>query len=321
MSVLDRVLALRPANAATRVGAGSRVPFLNPRDLVRALGETSGALLTVPVSAPFALAGLLRAARDEDAPIGLRCAHSEARGAPGAFFEAVCAAAEELHHQRPVFLEAGPLCIDSASDATLARTAAEVFAFVDAGFGLISLDASALEAEAAAEAYRQVAQAASERELSVEVAAPLVEGRASPRALEELLDALRALGVSPRFLRVESRALAFEGALDAPLLDEWRQVAADRDTDVCLEESGGLPAKGAVGWVAAGVRRVVAAETFSRVVTHVSGNGNAAATLDIRARERIEALWYSEASELFSALGSAGAGSRGMTFLAENAGY
>jgi hypothetical protein len=322
MSVLDKVLALRPANVATRLGAGSRVPFLNPRDLVRALGELSGALLTVPVGATFALPGLLRAARDADAPLGFRCPYQpDARGAGAAFFEAVRAAAEELHHQRPLFLEAGPVPIPTADDAALARVAAEVFAFVDAGYGLVSLDASGLEAEAAAEAYRQAAQAATERELSLEVAAPLVEGRASPRALEELLDALRAMGVAPRFVRVASSALAFGGALDAPLLDEWRQVAADRDTDVCMEEHSELPVKGAEGWVAAGVRRVVAAETFERVLIHVSGNGNATAAPDIRARERIEALWYGEAVDLFPALGSGGAGSRAMTFLAENAGY
>ncbi|MFP2929389.1 hypothetical protein ACLESO_30165, partial [Pyxidicoccus sp. 3LG] len=71
MSVLDKVLSLRPGNTVARVGAGSRVPLLNPRELLRSLEGAPVALPCLPVQAKGALPGLLRAARVEDSVLGL----------------------------------------------------------------------------------------------------------------------------------------------------------------------------------------------------------------------------------------------------------
>jgi hypothetical protein len=318
MGVLDRVLALRPSNGVTRLGTQSRVPLLNPADLVRALGPATGALLSVPVSARFALPGLLRASRDCDAPIGLRCPSPLAgRDSPAGFFEAVRVAAEELRLRRPIFLEAGPIRVPSVDDRALARATAEAYAFVDAGFAALSLDASGLDIDDAAEAYRQVAQPAAERELSVEVAAPLEGGRASAGALTELLEALRSLAVAVQFVRVESRALGVEGtrgtewALDTPLLEGLHRAASQHGAATCVEERAPLSARWASAWVAAGVRKVIPLETFEQI---------ASAREAPQLRERVEALWYSEAAELFAAVGSGGAGSRTMGFLARGDG-
>ena len=158
-SILDKVLAKRPGNVVARWGASSRVPVLNPRDLARALEPLP--LVSVKVTASSPLGGLLRAARDADAPLGFGLSWPWVRGEPLALVEAVRAVAEELRHQRPLFFEAGPLPIDR-----VARAQEQVFDLVDAGFCMISLeDGEELEA---------VGQAALERELPVEVGTPQI---------------------------------------------------------------------------------------------------------------------------------------------------
>ena len=62
---LDKVLALRPANVASRLGPDCRIPVLNPRDLLSALGADVG-LACIPAYVPSAIDGILRAAREED---------------------------------------------------------------------------------------------------------------------------------------------------------------------------------------------------------------------------------------------------------------
>jgi hypothetical protein len=290
------------------LGPQSRLPILNPADLLRTFGSAPGALLCVPANNRVALAGPLRAARDCDAPLGLRCPWPlPDRDTPGRFFEAVRAAADELSHRRPLFLEAGPISIAGVDEITLAKATAQAFTFVDAGFGSVSLDASTLEPEEAAEAYRQVSQPAQERELSVEVAAPVVGGRANPAALGQLLGALRSLAVPIRFVRAGSDAFGIQSPsssdweLDGPLLQDWHQAVAAFGVQACVEEQGTLTARWAGGWVGAGVRKVVAARPRDG------------------APDRVEALWYSETAELLAVLGAEGSGARSLAFLAENA--
>src|SRR5262245_59953859 len=191
--VLERILALRPTSAAHRLG-DSPFPLLNPRDLARALRESGAPLVCVPVPAVDALPGLLRAARDEDAVLGLAAPYRPGqRDAADAFFEAVRTAAAECRHRRPVFLQAGPIRLTSAEPRGLQMRAEDVYRFVDAGFSLLSVDCSTLVPEAGVLAASELVQAAAERELSVEIAAPVDEsGRASAAALEKCLEGFRA---------------------------------------------------------------------------------------------------------------------------------
>src|SRR3954469_25209899 len=204
-ALLERILALRPTSAASRLG-DSPLPLLNPRDLVRALDEAAVPLVCVPVAAVEAIPGLLRAARDEDAVLGLAAPYRpNHRDAPDAFFDAVRAAADECRHVRPVFLQAGPIRLTSAEPRELQLRADDVYRFVDAGFSLLSVDASTLVPEAGVLVTSQLVQSAAERELSVEIAAPVDEsGRADPSALEACLQGFASKKVEVRFVRVRS---------------------------------------------------------------------------------------------------------------------
>ena len=75
MNVLDKVLRLRPTSVVARLGSRSRLPVLNPRELLRALEGVPMALPCLPVPTRSMLPGLLAAARSEDAVLGLCCPH------------------------------------------------------------------------------------------------------------------------------------------------------------------------------------------------------------------------------------------------------
>ena len=315
-SVLDKVLSLRPANVVARLGARSRLPLLNPRDLARALeAGRKAALLCVPVPSVAILPGLLRAARDCDAVLGLACPCPPAgRDGPTRFFEAVRAAAEEIGHRRPLFLQAGPIRIDCAEAVGL--LAAEVYRYIDAGFTLVSLDASALPPEESLGLCAEVAQAASERELSVELVAPrYAAGRPSTGELRGYLEGLVQRRVEGRFIRLTGAnfvAEALDGSQvpgDLAALADFQEVAAEHGAWLTIEDLGARPLLSL--WRKAGARKVDAAGPFARIL----------AGQDPPVQERVEALAYGELFDLLHGAGAVGSARQAMAFLAEHAGY
>lgn len=345
MNALEKVLTLRPGNAAARLGHASRLPLLNPRDLVTALGDRPSALLCVALSVPEQAGGILRAARDRDALVGLSCVHDPGRRElASTFFEHVRRTTDEYGHRRPVFLQAGPLRILDAEPRSIAALEGAVFRYVDAGFSTVSLDASALPTEGAQQVYAQVARAAIERELAVEVTFPGAS-RPTSDALGAFLSALAGLRVRPEFVRLRSTMFlpeALPGAEvegDFAALQELQQVAEASGTRVSLEDRG-TPLRTVPSWNAARVRKVDASEAFAEVVlqalspqvaselrgesretgvllsTLLGERPMLTAQLPEAARHRIEALAYSEASDLLRAFGAVGSATHAMEALA-----
>lgn len=321
-ALLERILALRPTSAATRLG-DSTLPLLNPRDLARALEGGAAPLVCVPVAAVEAIPGLLRAARDEDAVLGLAAPYRpNQRDAADAFFDAVRAAADEFRHVRPVFLQAGPIRLTSAEPRELQLRTDDVYRFVDAGFSLLSVDASTLVPEAGVLVASELVQAAAERELSVEVAAPVDEsGRADPAALEACLQGFAAREVAVQFVRVRSAE---------PALAE---VAGKFGAWMTAEGPGAGARKLDLG--APFTRLVLGAlEPELRASLEVRAKATGVPTWELlaqfgdplqdaapHAREKVEALSYAEALDLLDRVGAHGSASAAMAFLAEKAGY
>ncbi|MDC0707192.1 hypothetical protein POL68_01800 [Stigmatella sp. ncwal1] len=344
MSVLDKVLTLRPANAVARLGPGSRLPVLSPHELLRALDGVPVALPCLPVQAKAALPGLLRAARAEDAVLGLACPHPLAdRGAGARFLAAVKAAAEEAEHRRPLFLQAGPVRVSPSGPEGLQSQQEAIFHLVDAGFSLVSLDVSRLDTAAAVEAVSALVAPLRERELPLELTLPLPE-----TGFATLMDTARALleGLGPgrtpvRFLRVPASALG-EGEPDVAMLRALVALAREYGTSVTVGEVAGPSARGLPLFVEAGARKLDCGRSFERlslaawpVETRAVVEQKAQAlglppgellglleeqlpALEPAARERLEALSFSEATEVLAALGSVRTGWRSMEWLAEH---
>ncbi|NBD13007.1 MULTISPECIES: hypothetical protein [Corallococcus] len=344
MSVLDKVLSLRPGNVVARVGPGSRVPFLDPRELLRALESTPTALACLPVLAKGALPGLLGAARAEDAVLGLACPHPLAdRGAPERFVQAVHAAAREAEHTRPLFLQAGPVRVNSTDADVLDALQDGLFRVVDAGFALVSLDLSRLTSYEAVEAVNALVGPLKERELSLEVSPPQVSAGGLLDACGTLLEGLAQWRVPPRFLRVSEAQLG-EGEVDVALLRRVVEVAAEKGVAVAVGDVSAGPSRGVSSYVAVGVRKVdrggpfgplalraFAPEVREQVVARAQAAGMPAGELlsvleeglpplTPASRETLEALSFTEATEVLSALGAHRSAGVAMAFLAKAGG-
>jgi hypothetical protein len=346
MSVLDKVLTLRPANAVARLGAGSRLPLLSPGELLRALEGTPAALPCVPVRAKAAVPGLLAAARAEDAVLGLSCTHPLAdRGATERFLAAVRAAAGEAEHSRPFFLQAGPVRIARPKPEGVAFQQEAIFRLVDDGFSLVSLDVSRLDPGTAVEVISTLSAPLRERELPLELTlpTPVVEGASLMGMASPLLEGLCQEGVPVRFLRVPASALGGE----EPDVERVRAlVELTAEFGVCvtvadLEERGG---RALSTFVAAGVRKVDYGAPFERlalaawsaearevVEQKAQETGLAPGELlslieeqlpplEPAAKERLEALSFTEATDMLAALGASRTGWRSMVWLAEHQG-
>lgn len=346
MSVLDKVLTLRPGNAVARLGSGSKLPLLNPRELLRALDGVPVALPCVPVLAKAALPGLLRAARSEDAVLGLACPHPMAdRGAPERFVAAVreVTADADAEHSRPVFLQAGPIRVIQVDSEALQALQDGVFRMVDAGFSLVSLDVSRLEPSAAGEAVKAVVGPLLERELALEVTLPMPGEAPLADAARALLEGLSHAKVPVHLLRVPARALG-EGEPDVALLRSLVESAGEFGTRVTVGEVTAGEARLLPTYVAAGARKVDCSGPFERLTLNAwpaeareqvqrkaeaSGltAGELLSVLEEQlpplaqsARERLEAFSFAEATEVLAALGASGTGWRAMTWLAEHQG-
>ncbi|WP_194863331.1 hypothetical protein [Myxococcus sp. AB036A] len=343
MNVLDKVLTLRPGNTVARVGAGSRVPLLNPRELLRALAEAPVALPCLPVQAKGALPGLLRAARSEDAVLGLACPHPLSdRGAPERFVVAAHQAAAEAEHARPLFLQAGPIRVARADADTLDALKDGIYRVVDAGFSLVSLDLSRLDSYEAVEAVNALVAPVTERELALELTGPAASG-GFVDAYRTLLEGLRQWKVPVDFVRVPESALG-EGEPDVRLLRSLVELAAEYDAVLSVGEAGSALAGGLPTYVAAGVRKVDCVGGFERLAlgawppevrASVEEKATAAGLpagqllsvleeqlppLDDAAREKLEALAFMEATEVLAALGATRTGQASLRFLAEKRG-
>jgi hypothetical protein len=195
-----------------------------------------------------------------------------------------------------------------------------VYRFVEAGFTLISLDASSLPPERAADVYRELAQTALERELALEVAAPLEAGRTSPELANSLLEALEARGVQAQFLRLGGSAYQLEPnpsevwQLDLKVLEDLVAVAAGHGAMLALEDQSPAPERLAGAFRSAGARKVEPWEAVARAARPVPSSA-------VDSALRVEALTYSLASELLAAFGAQGSASAAIAALAKGGRY
>jgi hypothetical protein len=346
MNVLDKVLSLRPANAVSQMGPGSRLPLLSPSELLRALEGSPAALPCVPVRAKVAVPGLLTAARAEDSVLGLACSHPLAdRGATERFLAAVKAAAAESEHARPLFLQAGPVRVARPKPEGVAVQQEAIFRLVEDGFSLVSLDVSRLEPAVAVEVVRSLAAPLAERELPVEVTLPArpKEGAGLMDTARPLLEGLRRGKVPVKFLRVPAAEFGDED-LDVGLLHLLVELATGFGVSVTVAEVHERSVRSLPTLVAAGVRKVDCAAPFERLsLAALSDEARAVVEkksefagvtpgellglieeqfppLEDSVRERLEALSFTEATEMISLLGASRTGWRSMVWLAENQG-
>lgn len=347
----DRVLSLRPTNVVTRLGAHSRVPILNPRDLAAALEALGAGLVCVPVFARSAASGVLKAARDQDAVVGLGCPYPLAdRDSPARFVDTVRGAAEEFRHRQPFFLQAGPFRLATDDVRAREQLGTAIYRYVEAGFTLITLDASRLDVDAAAAAYRELSASAAERELSIEITTLVdSEGRFDAGGTRAVLERLAKSRVLVNFLRLPGTTYALEPSpretwqLDQSVVREASSVATDFRASLSIEDEGSAPDSLAEVWQGCGVRKMDPWEASARIAlggfdatqTGALRDEARASRLhprdliarlertseDSKAALKAEALSWSMTLDTLAAVRARGSASRAVSFLAQGGRY
>jgi hypothetical protein len=220
--VVSRILAFRPASVVERLGPRSGACPLSTRDLL-APAVDRGLLLPL-VHAPVALVAraALLAAKELHAVMGLAL---PAGAAPDPWFEAVTGAADEIAAGVPLFL-AGEVVLDGEGVTQIERAVATAWRLVTAGLTHLAVDASAVAPGERGRIVAEVAAAASERGLCVELVVPLADGARAGGQAAAVLEALARYGALPDVasLRCRAPADADEARLQAAALARLSQA-------------------------------------------------------------------------------------------------
>jgi hypothetical protein len=302
-------------------------------------------LLCVPVLFPAAIAGLLRAAREMDAVLGLSCpVLFERPHAAESFITALRKEGEGLH-RKPLFLQAGPLRLTSTEPTARDQALTLTRQLLEAGFSLLSFDGSRLGVANNVQACRELVQATAGKGVAMELTAPRNGGgRTSPEGLRNYLQSLEKAGIHPDFMRVglvPSEGEPGQEGMDTVLLG-LATVAAEFAVELAIADRGRPTHNEIIGWVEAGARKIDVGDVFSHIVldmlpedvragllsrakeTQTSLADLLAASESIiqgltdRAQERLEALTFADALLLLGTLGAKGSATGTMSWIVDN---
>jgi len=313
--LLSPALAFRPASVVARLPARSGACPLSVREL---LGPANAAGLVLPlVQAPVSgvARGALVAAKELKAVLGLALP----RDTPARpWFDAVAAAADEVAAGLPIFLSA-ELVVEGEGATQVERAARMAWELVDAGLTHLAVDVAAISVAERGRVAGEVAQAAFERGLSVELVLPLGEGQAAARAAA-LFEELAARGPAPDLagvrcpaprddeearLQAASLARLSQAIGCVPLMRRGpitpRLVELLRASPVKACEDGGAAAARALGLVPAPT-----GGEAEGLGSRESALERAAGALSGADADRLEARAYVEVVDLLERLGGRG---------------
>jgi hypothetical protein len=311
--VLSRALAFRPASVVERLPPRSGACPLSARDLLAA--TTAAGLILPLVRAPISgvARGALVAAKELRAILGLALPH----GVPSRpWFEAVTRAADEMAAGLPIFLSAD-VVVEGEGGTQVERAVSDAWRLVDDGLTHLAIDVAAVAPSERGRVAGQVAQAAFERGLSVEVVVPLGEGAQVGSRAADLFEEISRQGVAPDLAGVrcpapadgdEARTQAAALARISQALGGVPVMRRGPITPRLLELLRASPVKACEdgGAAAAGAMRLVPAELVDGAAgdQRQSPHERAAAELSGEAADRLEARAYVEVVELLERLGA-----------------
>jgi hypothetical protein len=310
--VLSSALAFRPASVVARLPPRSGACPLSGRELLAAAGVAGLVLPLVRAPISGVARGALVAAKELRAVIGL----SLPPGVPSrAWFDAVTRAADEIAAGVPIFLSA-EVVVEGEGGTQVERAVSEAWRLVDDGITHVAIDVGAVAPPERGRVVGEVAQAAFDRGISVEVVIPLGEGaRVGPLAaalFEEV--ARRGTALDLAGLRCPAPADVDEARAQAAALARISQALAGvpvmrrgpvtprllellRASPVKACEDGGAAAAGAVSLIPLELIEEPGAGQRESPLER------AAAELTDEATDRLEARAYVEVVDLVERLG------------------
>jgi hypothetical protein len=314
--VLSRILAFRPASVMGRLAPHSGACPLSARELLGPAAELGLVLPVIRSPISGVARGALVAAKELQAVVGLALPP----GVPAAaWFEGVTRAADEVASGLPIVL-AAEVIVEGEGATQIERACEQAWSLVDAGLTHLAVDVSAVAPAERGRVLGEVAEAASERGVSIEAIVPLEGARAGARAAAMLDDvARRGATVDLASLRCPAPADDDEARLQAAALARLSQALSGvpvmrrgpvtprvlellRGSPVKACEDGGVTAARALDLVP--LEMVEAVDDGERA--RESALERAAAELSREGADRLEARAYVDAMDFMERLGARG---------------
>lgn len=195
----EPLLELRPTNIVHQLGAQSRIPVLNARDLLFGLDGTNATLWLPRVSGQEEIAGVLRAASHSRSPLGMSMfvegdvARFQHENPVGSLIWKACEQAQSFAVCPPLCFHVQLPSIQNGADTEVDSVCSLVTACVEAGFTSFGLD---LRGSAAADDFSWVYRVLTPA-LELELAFAVQLDFAHDGDPQGILDGLRAAGVFP----------------------------------------------------------------------------------------------------------------------------
>ncbi len=312
--MLSPVLAFRPARVVERLEARSAACPLSSKDLLAAAASLRLSLPLVRAPTPGIARAALVAAKQAQSVLGLAM---PAGLAPEGWFAAVTAAADEVAAGLPIFL-VGEVVVEGRREVEVEAAFKAAWRLADAGLTHLTVDLSAIPAEARAELLQRVAAPALERGLGLDcLVSPGEEAAARPLFAE-----LARQGAAPDMASLRCEAPESAAEAREQVKDLLKLCAGLAGTPVLrrgpvtpdlLSSLKGSPVAGCEDGGAAAAAAVLVIPYAPRPPDDGRGAGaleRAEAALSEAGRARLETKAYLEVLEFLERLGAAGSAQR-----------
>jgi len=149
-----KILDLRPEHIREKLGSKSKTCLLNSHDIFRVLKDEQVIVMACNARIKHVVPGIMRAAEDLDAVVGLELAKTEGGvdggytgQTPEIFFQNVVGYAETTKFSKPFFIHGDHTTVKDTSQAALQSAEEQIKAEIKAGYTSIAIDASFNELE------------------------------------------------------------------------------------------------------------------------------------------------------------------------------
>jgi fructose-bisphosphate aldolase class II len=176
MSVDAKILDLRPEYIREKLGRKSKVCLLNSHDIFRVLKDQQVIVMACNARIKHVVPGIMRAAEELDAVVGLELAKTEGSvdggytgQTPEIFFQTAVGYAETIGFSKPFFIHGDHTTVKDASPEAIHSAEEQIEAELEAGYTSIAIDASFNELEDNIRITSQLAALISPHGLGLEV--------------------------------------------------------------------------------------------------------------------------------------------------------
>jgi fructose-bisphosphate aldolase class II len=250
-----KILDLRPEHIREKLGSKSKICLLNSHDIFRVLKDEKVIVMACNTRIKHVVPGIMRAAEDLDAVVGLELAKTEGGvdggytgQTPEIFFRTAVEYAERTKFSKPFFIHGDHTTVKDTSPEAFQSAEEQIRCEIEAGYTSIAIDASFNQLEDNIRITRQLAAIIAPYGLGLEVEVGEVKSAGQEAELTTVdeatgfIDGLEGSGVHPDLLAINNGSKHgnyLEGEKIFIDLDRTKEIFdAVRPKGVCIAQHG-----------------------------------------------------------------------------------